>query len=41
MCVICKDNSSRTYTHSRTSAHKKKLFAVMKAKLASGYYYRL
>jgi hypothetical protein len=29
-CSICKNNSARTYTHSRTSQHRKLLFKKMK-----------
>jgi hypothetical protein len=29
-CEICKNNSNRNYTHSRTSIHRKLLFKKMK-----------
>ena len=32
MCEICKNTLSRTYSHSRTREHKKKLFAHMNKK---------
>ena len=32
MCEICQNNVVRTYTHSRTREHKKKLFECMKKK---------
>ena len=30
MCDLCKNNSARTLTHSRTSQHRKLLFKKMK-----------
>lgn len=30
MCDLCKNDVQRTYAHSRTQEHKKRLFAVMK-----------
>ena len=43
MCEICKNDVPRTYTHSRTTHHKKLLMKLMKAKKADailkyGYY---
>ena len=32
MCEICKNNESRTYTHSRNPHHKKLLLALFKQK---------
>ena len=32
MCDLCKNNVSRTYAHSMTREHKKRLFAHMKKK---------
>ena len=32
MCEICKNNESRTYSHSRNPHHKKLLLALFKSK---------
>ena len=32
MCNLCKNNESRTYTHSRSPHHKKLLLALFKQK---------
>ena len=32
MCNLCKNNESRTYTHSRNTHHKKLLLALFKSK---------
>ena len=37
MCEICKNNDSRTYTHSRNPHHKKMLLALFKQKKIEYY----
>ena len=37
MCEICKNNESRTYSHSRTQHHKKMLLALFKQKKEEYY----
>lgn len=32
MCDLCNNNVARSYTHSRTREHKKRLFECMKKK---------
>jgi hypothetical protein len=32
MCLLCKNNDSRTYSHSRTPHHKKLLLALFRQK---------
>jgi len=38
MCVLCKDHSIRSYTHSRNMIHRRALFKIMKKKMISGFY---
>ena len=38
MCSICRNSQPRTYTHSRTTNHRKALFKLMLNRLKSGYY---
>ena len=37
MCVLCKDNYARTYTHCLNSLHKLKLFAIFKQYKKDGF----
>lgn len=32
MCILCKNNENRTYTHSRNPHHKKLLLALFREK---------
>lgn len=41
MCDICRDNSIRDYTHSRTPKHFRILLKIMKMKQSRRYYQRL
>ena len=44
MCILCANSDSRTYSHSKTTQHKKKLIQLFKLKKAEaekqfgGYY---
>jgi len=40
MCEICKTNVPRTYFHSRSRIHKKKLFDRMRIKEKENYYFK-
>ena len=40
MCEICKTNQLRTYLHSRSGIHKKKLFDRMRIKKKENYYFK-
>ena len=40
MCEICKTNQPRTYLHSRSGVHKKKLFDIMRIKKKENHYFK-
>lgn len=38
MCDLCNNSVPRTYTHSLTKPHLKRLFKLMKERQENGYY---